>query len=127
VDDDDRDPWLSWVPMALYFSGAVYALLGIAFGVGFLGIGGLAATDGTSEGPVVAGMMIAYAVIGGGLMLGWAVVNFLGGWGFSRQAKWGWFVALVMGGIYAPSACFPIGIVLLYGCLNDRTRRTFIG
>ncbi len=34
---------------------------------------------------------------------------------------------LGLGCIYAPSVCFPIGAVILYGCLNERTRKSFIG
>ncbi len=126
--DEERDPWVSWVSMALYATGAMYALIGVIFAAGMVGIGFGAMTDAAgSDGPVTLAVLTGQGVVILVVMLAFATVNFVGGWGFARQAKWGWFVALVLGCIYAPSLCFPIGAVILYGCLNDRTRKTFLG
>lgn len=127
MDDEERDPWISWVAIALYGCGAVYALIGIVFGVGLVGLGGLTGAQGGSD-EVVMGVTFAIeGVVIGAFTLAWAALNFAGGWGFSNGTRWGWFVALLLGGIYTPSMCLPIGAAILYGCLNDRTRKTFIG
>lgn len=58
---------------------------------------------------------------------------FMGLWNFATaaglgiRAKWAWFSALVLGGIYVSSACLPFGAVLLYATLNDRGRKAFLG
>jgi hypothetical protein len=126
-DEEDRDPWLSWVPMLLYGVGGLYFLLGVGSLVMLIGAGGLAASAGTDDGAVMLGVMVAEALVIAAVTFGFGAVNIAGGYGFGQKAKWGWFTALILGGMYAPSACLPFGIAILYGCLNERTRKTFIG
>ncbi len=127
-DHEERDPWMSWVPILLHVVGAAHLLLGVG-GILFLtGAGGLMATSGVgNDGAWVFGVMLLEAVFIGGVTFGIGAVHFAAGWGFGRGAKWGWFGALILGAIWAPSACLPVGVAILYGCLNQRTRTRFIG
>ena len=116
------DPWRNYVPWTLYLCGALYALLGVGSGLMLLGLGGAAALDDVGSGIIVWVNAVFLFVLCAGV----AALNLAVGWGFGRGRRWAWFGAVIFGGIYAPSICLPFGAVLLYGCLNDRTRRAFL-
>ena len=66
-------------------------------------------------------------VITGGALFGsacviFATVNFLAAWGLARRAKWGWIVAVVLSGLYATSACFPLGVLMLVGLFKRESK-----
>lgn len=117
------DPWVGRSRLVLWFCGAMYLLLGVVLGVLFP-LGSLA--DSSSEAPPM-----VVAVVMGVLMFlvsaGWGLFNFVVAWGLGRGARWAWICGVIIGGIYAPSICLPLGAVLLYGLLNDATRKAYMG
>lgn len=43
-----------------------------------------------------------------------ALVDLVAAWGLGRGGGWAWWLTLVLALAYLPSACFPVGIVLLF-------------
>ncbi len=125
---DVPDPWMRYVPWILYVVGALYMMLALGSGLMLGALGGLVATVAeTSEDTVTAAMSGVYAVIMLVVCIGFGAVNFAVGAGFARGTKVAWFGAVILGAIYFGSACMPFGIAILYGALNDRTRKAFLG
>ena len=116
------DAGIGYARSVLSFCGAVY--LALALLLGPLLSAPLLLDDGAGTGLKVA--MLAFnsllAVVFSG---GFAVVNFVAGSGLARGKKWAWVVAIGLGAIYLASACFPFGAVVLYGVLNEKTRKLF--
>ena len=46
--------------------------------------------------------------------------------GLARGAKWAWYVTVVVGAMYVPSLCLPVGAFLVYAMVNDEVRRAFL-
>ncbi|MEZ4238615.1 MAG: hypothetical protein R3F59_21185 [Myxococcota bacterium] len=118
------DPWITACRGVLWFTGACYLLLGLASGPLF---GFATMVDPETKAPPE--IALVAGAVGGGVMLvvcgGIAAVNFAAAWGLVRGRMWAWVLTLIVGGIYAPSGCLPFGAVLLYGVLNERTRKRF--
>lgn len=57
---------------------------------------------------------------------GAAALNFVGAYGLRNGKMWGWVIGLIVGAIYAPSACFPFGVLILYGLLRERSRGFYL-
>ena len=119
------DPWVFYSRMTLIFTGVCYLLLGGVMGMFMPAIMKLDQQPGDQEIPET--FNLVFGVIMFVMCAGFAFLNFVAAWGLGRQAKWAWFMAVILGGLYAPSACLPFGVVLLYGMLNDRTRKSFLG
>ena len=118
------DPWVSYTRYALWFCGVIYFLFG--FTMGPL-LGSLMMLDPTMPEGAATFMMVFMTVISLVICGGFAVLNFIAAAGLARGAKWGWILAVVVGAIYLPSACVPFGAIIMYGMLNDRTRKLFMG
>jgi hypothetical protein len=118
------DPWVGYSRMTLFFVGGAYVLLGAAMGLAFPS---LLAADPTVDPEVALAMGGTFGVIIFVFCAFFGVLNFLAAFGLGQRAKWAWIMTLILGAIYAPSACLPFGAVLLYGMLNDRTRKAFMG
>lgn len=56
---------------------------------------------------------------------GTGVFNFVAAWALGRGKRWGWISSVILGGIYAPSGCFPFGGLILYGLLQDKVRKIY--
>jgi tetratricopeptide (TPR) repeat protein len=106
-------PWLTAASGALVLAGVVYVALGPLFMVFLQQSGGF-------EEPVFAA---AFGVGICGLLVAVGLGNAVAAWGLMRRAKWGWVLALVFAVLYAPSACFPLGILLLYGLLREDSKQ----
>jgi hypothetical protein len=105
--------------MLLVF-GAMYFVLGGLLGAVYGGLGFL-----DPEMPVVVGVgmgVFMFACSGGfgALMLASAV-------GLQMRARWAWVGALIVGGMFAGSACMPFGLFLLYAMLIEETRKVYLG
>lgn len=112
--------WITWTQIALVFVGLCYVVLGLVF-LPLFPV--LIAADGGDAPP--AAFTLALSIIMLLVCLGFGAGNFVVAWGLSRRAKWAWILALVLGGIYAPSGCLPFGVLVLYGMLNGDTRALF--
>ncbi len=120
--DLQNDGWLRATRYALIFTGVCYFLLivlapliawakfndphvpgsfNLAFGIGF---------------------SVVMLVICGGL----AALNFVAARGLAQGKRWAWIVGVVLGALYAPSICFPLGVVILYGLLREPVRKRFL-
>jgi hypothetical protein len=117
------DPWVGWSRTALWFCGVVYVLFGLT-------LGPLMAApfmlDPTMPEGLGVGLAVVMTVISLVICGGFGLLNFVAAAGLGRGAKWGWILAVVVGAIYLPSGCFPFGGIILYGMLNDRTRKLFL-
>jgi hypothetical protein len=125
----ESDPWMTWVPILLYVTGAAYVLLGLFAAVG-LAFGAFAVSQAPTNGAQDTTPALVIFGVEGVVLLGICgvigAINIAAGWGFGRGMKWAWFAALIIGAMYTPSACLPFGAALLYGCLNERTRNRFL-
>ena len=111
--------------VSLIFTGVCYVLLGAVMGFMLGPIMGLEQRPGAP--PMPDAFLTVMGVVMFVMCAGFGAANFVAAWGLARGAKWAWFVTVIVGGIYAPSGCLPFGVVLLYGMLNERTRKTFLG
>lgn len=121
--DVSRLEWVRYTRWTLWFCGGVYVLMGLVMAPGFLW---LSAHDSEMQDmpswfPAFMGVFLFVVCAGFG------AVNLLAAHGLGKGAKWGWILALVMGGIYAPSGCMPFGALILYGLLNERVRKVYLG
>ncbi len=123
VDDETlRDGWLTATRYVLIFTGVCYLPL--------MGMGPFMASSRFNDPHMSAELnrgfglvfTLAMVVICGGV----AAVNFAAAWGLARGKKWAWIVGVILGGLYAPSICFPLGGVILYGLLRENVRRPFM-
>jgi hypothetical protein len=106
----------------LWFCGVAYVLLTIVV----LGAYALPFVVGPGQvGAAEAGIM---AVVGGfatGMMAAIAAANFFAAWGLSRRKKWAWLLAVILGGLYAPSGCLPFGALILFTLLRSGVKESF--
>lgn len=117
------DPWVNYSRWVLWFCGIVYLFLGVVTGPLY----GIALMDDPNVSSTFAigmavGLGLVFLIVCGGVGL----VNLLVAIGLGRGAKWAWYGAVVLGGLYMPSLCCLFGGLLLYGMLNDRTRSLFL-
>jgi hypothetical protein len=116
------DPWVNRSRYTLWFCGVVYVLFGLTLGPATATPMFLDPTMDPTF-PIVFGVvMTLFSLV---LCGGFGLLNFVAAAGLARGAKWGWILALVIGAMYLPSVCVPFGAILLYGMLNDRTRKLF--
>lgn len=47
-------------------------------------------------------------------------------YGLGRGQKAAWYVTVIVGALYVPSICLPVGGFLLYAMLNDEVRKAFL-
>jgi len=100
-DPDAPLPWITAVWWTLVGSGIIYLMVGLAAGPL------LALREAQESGePLLAVLFGVIFFVGCG---GFAAVNFVAAWGLDRRAKWAWIVALLVGGMYAASACCLFG------------------
>jgi hypothetical protein len=128
--EDDRldqialDRGVRLTRVALWFVGACYALLGVIGGP-LMGMATMAdPTLDPDVAQIMGGVMMGVMLVMG---LGFGLVNFVAAWGLGGGGKWAWILTIILGAIYAPSACLPFGAVMLWGMLNDDTRKLFLG
>lgn len=56
-------------------------------------------------------VMLGFGIVFGGL-------NFIVAWGLGNRSYWAWVLALILGALYLPSACLPLGGIILYCVLQ---------
>lgn len=120
IDLDAMGP-LRWARWTLMVVGVLYLLMAVGFTPLFIWSMGQdpeAQLSGVAE--LIIGLVMFVFIAGFG------VLNFVAVWGLGKGAKWGWFVALILGGMYLPSGCMPFGAVILYGLLNDKVRKAYL-
>lgn len=128
LDDIDRQirmselPWVGYARAVLLFLGWSYFLLGLSLPVLYGGMGYVDPEIGPEGAPFMA---VAGLCLG---MFVWlfAAPMIAGAWGLKRGKKWAWFIAVITGGIMAPSACFPFGVLLLFAMLQEDVRKAFL-
>jgi len=116
------DAWVGYCRTVLWFCGLVYIALGLTLGP-LAGLPLLGDPNNRTMGIVLTVVYtLASLVVGGGLGL----VNVIAASALGRGKKWGWYLTVALGALYLPSACCLFGAVLLYGTLNDKTRKLFL-
>ncbi len=115
--DLENDSLLKAARGTLWFCGAVYLLLGL---VSLLMVVPLMLEGG--EGIVVGLIMGVFMLaICGGI----AAVNFVAAWGLGARKKWAWIVTIILGALYAPTGCLPLGVLLLYAMLRSGFKEAY--
>ncbi|MBX2801321.1 MAG: hypothetical protein KTR31_26825 [Myxococcales bacterium] len=72
-------------------------------------------------------VMIGVGLCGGLMVFGMGVVPMVAAvMGLNRGAKWGWILTVIIGALYVPSLCLPVGAFLLYAMLNEEVRKPFL-
>lgn len=117
------DNWVNYSRWVLWLCGIANLFVGVVTGPLY----GIAVMDDPT---VSSTWAIVGSVITGLVALvfcgGFGLVNLIVAGGLGRGAKWSWYATLVLGAIYLPSCCL-FSLVLMYGMLNDKTRRLFLG
>lgn len=108
-------PWVNHCRTALFFTGACYVVLGLAFVPIFAVV---------SEGDLA--FSLAMGTFAFFFSVGFGVLNFVAARGLKQGARWAWILSLVLAAMYVSSACLPIGIVLLVGLLRTDVRQAFL-
>lgn len=122
---DEGDPWPGYVAAALVLAGLGYLVFAVVFPL-LLDFAMELDRQAGKPTPPPEGRAVMFGVFAL-LCAGFAAVNFVGAWGVKKRTKWGWIVGICLGGLYAPSICLPFGAVILYGLLNERTRKRMLG
>ena len=107
--------------VCLVACGLLYLVLGAAMAA-VVQAGGL---DEPGQDPMPAGVKAAFAAAALVVSGGFGALNLLAAVGLSRRAFWGWVLALIVGGIYVPTACLPFGAVIVYALLREDARLAF--
>lgn len=115
--------WVRYTRWILSFCGALYVLMGV-FSPLILKL--VSAMDKQGE-PMPTGILVGLGLFLVVICGGFGVLNLVAAWGLGQRRKWAWVLAVVVGGIYAPSACLPFGALILYGMLNERVRKVYLG
>jgi hypothetical protein len=115
-------PHLGIARASLVFCAFMYAILGVSLGP-MGGLAWLSESDGTE-------MPGAFHLVFGLIMLvvclGVAAVNIAAAWGLGDTSrKWAWWVALILGMIYVPSACLPFGLAIVMPLISKEARARF--
>jgi len=119
-DEIQNDGWLRATRYVLIFTGACYLLVIGPVIIEHKFHDAHMSPDFTHALEIGA-RVVMLAVCGGA-----AALNFAAAWGLARGKKWAWIMALVLGGLYAPSICMPLGGVILYGLLREPVRRRYL-
>jgi hypothetical protein len=118
----EPDTWVTVSQAVLVFCGVSYLLIGV---LGGLGMGLAFSMDPTIDPALGVPFGIGFGVMMFLMGAFFGGLNFVAAWGLKSRAKWAWIMTLVLGAIYAPSGCMPLGMLLLFGMLNDKTRKNF--
>lgn len=118
-----QDPWVRTTRYILWFCGATYVLLGLAIGPVLAVLPTL--EDNPDAPPFVVSAILGLFATLVSVVVG--AVNFVAASGLARGTKWGWILSVILGGIYAPSGCMLFGVLILYGLLNERVRKMYLG
>lgn len=127
MDDIDRAiairglPWVKWARYCLVFAGICYVIIGFASPLVWYSVPPEARVEPTVQYILIGGIGLTALI---SLVIG--ALNFVAARGLVNGRKWAWFLSLVIGAIYAPSACLPLGVVILYGLLREDTRTLFL-
>ncbi len=54
-----------------------------------------------------------------------AIFNFVVANALANGSKWSWYAGIVIGLMYLPSCCFPIGALVLVGLLRPSVRQAY--
>lgn len=117
-----EDPWVGRSRTILKLGGTFFVLLGLLGGP--VGTSGLWVRSDVSVGMAV-GLTFLATLVALGLFGTVGVLNFVAAAGLKRGARWGWILTVLVGLLYTLSACMPFGLLLLYGMLNGRTRKSY--
>ena len=123
---EDARANLRWVRYARYCLMAIAGINGLLAILVPIGYGAIAYFDpelGPEAAPFMAGvggLCIAPIILVVGVLPSVAGII-----GLNRGQFWGWLVTVVIGAMYAPSACLPVGAFLLYAMLNDEVRKAY--
>ena len=72
--------------------------------------------------PLGIGFAVVLFVVGVGI----GGVNVAAAVGLRAGARWAWYLAMALGGLYLVSSCMPLGAVILWQCSQESTRRFFV-
>lgn len=121
--DAELSPGIRVARVVLLVSCVGYVLLGVGLGALFWALPGM---EPGME-PVDVAMLRALAVVMPFSCFFVAGANLVPLLGFGSRATWAWALTFALATLYLGSACFPLGLVLLWALLNTRTRREFLG
>ncbi len=100
--------------------GLFYGVLGVGLGVLYGGLGFVDPELPPAPGLFMGALMFLCSGGFGMLMLASAA-------GLSARARWAWVGTLIVGGMFAGSACMPFGLFLMYAMLVEDTRKVYLG
>ena len=118
--DLEKDRWFRAVGPILWVGGAAYLLFGLCFP--FMMVAQVVERGAGAEPPApVLVMSLVFFVVGAGF----AAVHFAIARGLARRKKWAWMGATIIGAIYAPSGCLPIGVLILWAMLCTGVKESY--
>ncbi|MCA9488266.1 MAG: hypothetical protein KC621_00015 [Myxococcales bacterium] len=117
-----EDPWIGRSRTVLALGGTFFVLVGVLSGP--LATSGVWVQPDLSVGMAV-GMTFLATLASLGLFATVGVLNFVASAGLKRGARWGWILTVLIGVLHTLSMCMPFGLFLLYGMLNERTRKSY--
>lgn len=114
------DPWIQYARWGLWFGGAWNLLMGLALGP-LSSLSFWSDPDGQVFALVMTVVLtvVTLAIFG---VFGAACVVAANGIG--RGSRWAWYLGVGLGVLYLPG-CWPLGGVVLFGLLKDKTRKLF--
>lgn len=122
LDGIARDGWVRTARYLLIFIGVSYLFLGLVMALGFmLNADTLAAGDGQ----LPSWFFSLTGGFGGCCSGAFGIFNFVAASGLSNGRKWAWYLGLVLGAMYIPSGCLPLGALIVFGLMRDSTRARF--
>ncbi|MCO4743822.1 MAG: hypothetical protein KC912_03470 [Proteobacteria bacterium] len=123
-------PWVRRAAMVINLMGALQMLGVLAMIAGAALMSAPATGDAALDAQLAESMLpmrIAYGVAGSCCALPFALFHFVTASNLSSAKKWSWFAGVVLGAIYVPSLCFPVGAIVLFGLLQTDVRKRFLG
>ncbi|MCB9686431.1 MAG: hypothetical protein H6735_15425 [Alphaproteobacteria bacterium] len=117
-----EDPWVGRSRTILKVGGTFFLVVGV--------LSGPLSTSAVWVQPDVSvvmalGVTFLATLAALGLFATVGILNFVASAGLKRGARWGWILTVLIGLLYTVSLCMPFGLALLYGMLNERTRKSY--
>ena len=105
---------------SLWFCGVFYLLLGVVLSpmIGWL-------MSQSPEGELPTWFNTVMGAILFAVSVACAAGNFAVARAIQKRRSWGWVGAVIIGAIYAPSGCFPFGLLILFAVLRPGVHEAY--
>ena len=114
------DRWFRAVGPILWVGGAFYLLLGLCMPLTMVASIAERANGAEPPAPVLVMSFVMFAV-----GTACAAGHFAVARGLAKRKKWAWLGATIIGAIYAPSGCLPIGVAILWAMLRTGVKESY--